>query len=217
MRALTVVKIGGSLVYHENGRALRRLGEEIARLALAHSIVIVPGGGPFADVVREYGQRLGLRDASCHFMAVSSMDQYGYLLREFIPGSRLIELGEEGAGRRLAEPAFSYPVILLCSRFIGRVPPAELPRSWDVTSDSIAAYIAGWLGARLLVLLKSVDVGLEIKEPVVDAFFAKIVPPYLRVWVINGLYPERLTELLETGQTRGSLYPNYVPTTFKNL
>lgn len=207
MRALTVVKIGGSLVYHENGQALRRLGEVIARLSLAHSIVIVPGGGPFADVVREYGRRLGLRDATCHFMALASMDQYGYLLREFIPGSRLIELGEEGAGRQLAEPAFSYPVILLCSRFIGRVPPAELPRSWDVTSDSIAAYIAGWLGARLLVLLKSVDAGLEIKEPVVDAFFAKIVPSYLRVWVINGLYPERLNELLETGSTRGSLYP----------
>lgn len=202
MQALTVVKIGGSLVYHEDGRALRRLGEEIARLSASHSLAIVPGGGPFAEVVREYGQKLGLGESTCHFMALSSMDQYGYLLREFIPGSRLIELGEEGAGSQLVELSSSYPVILLCSRLISRVPPEELPPSWDVTSDSIAAYIARGLGARLLVLLKSVDAGSEIKEPIVDPFFSQAVPPYLRVRIVNGLYPERLTKLLETGQTQ---------------
>lgn len=201
MRALTVVKIGGSLVYHEDGRALRRLGEEIARLTASHSLAIVPGGGPFAEVVREYGQKLGLRESTCHFMALSAMDQYGYLLQEFIPGSRLMELGEEGAGSQLVGLASSSPVILLCSRFISRVPPGELPPSWDVTSDSIAAYLAGRLGARLLVLLKSVDAGSEIKEPIVDSFFSQAVPPYLRVGIVNGLYPERLTKLLETGQT----------------
>ncbi|WP_258359392.1 hypothetical protein [Moorella sulfitireducens (nom. illeg.)] len=206
MRALTVVKIGGSLVYHEGGRVLGRLGKEIARLSMSYSLAIVPGGGPFAEVVREYGQKLGLGESTCHFMALSSMDQYAYLLREFIPGSRLLDLGEERTGSQLIELASSYPVILLCSRLISRVPPEDLPLSWDVTSDSIAAYIARVWKARLLVLLKSVDVVPEIKNTIVDPFFSQAVPPDLRVWIVNGLYPERLAKLLEAGQTEGIYY-----------
>ena len=53
-----------------------------------------------------------------------------------------------------------------------------LPHSWDITSDSIAAFIAGALGASELILLKPVDGPLDA---LVDRGFASTCPPGMRV------------------------------------
>ncbi len=49
-----------------------------------------------------------------------------------------------------------------------------LPHSWDVTSDSIAAWVAARVGARRLVLIKPVA-----GEPgsLVDPFFVRALKP----------------------------------------
>lgn len=204
MDELVVVKIGGSLCRQDGGQGLRRLGTVIGQLARERPLAIVPGGGPFADTVREYGPRLGLDDATCHFMALLAMDQFAHTLRQLIPTSSLIELSGPESRRSILPGA---PAILLSSRYISLVEPAILPQSWAVTADSIAAYLAGLLAASSLILLKSVDVGPELKEPDVDACFRRAIPPQLPVWIINGLHPERLAELMATGHTRGTYLP----------
>ena len=72
-----------------------------------------------------------------------------------------------------------------------------LPSSWDVTSDSIAAWIAAELGIELLVL-KSVDgislkgiiqeqVTIPIENDVVDPFFIPFVLKHrIKTTIING-------------------------------
>ena len=124
-----VVKLGGSLMEHAPDimDILRNSGL---------NITIVPGGGLFADSVR----RLDLDDESSHWMAVLAMEQYGYYLHSL--GLRL----QENPGREKGVH------VLLPYRCLKDEDP--LPHSWDVTSDTIAAWVAEKLECPL-VLLKS--------------------------------------------------------------
>ncbi|MDR3585210.1 MAG: hypothetical protein P4L59_07795, partial [Desulfosporosinus sp.] len=89
-----IIKIGGSLAKQENGKILSKLGKILSDYAGKYPILIVPGGGPFADTVRDYGEKLNLSDPTCHFMALLAMDQLAFLLKEFIPGSCLTDLSD---------------------------------------------------------------------------------------------------------------------------
>jgi aspartokinase-like uncharacterized kinase len=100
----------------------------------------------------------------------------------------------------------------------------RLPASWQVTSDSIAAWVAGQAGAGRLVLVKEVD-GLFAQwpaqgEPIarmtaaelgalrpagVDAYLPTVLADAsFETWVISGRDPRRLTELLERGTSVGT-------------
>jgi aspartokinase-like uncharacterized kinase len=100
----------------------------------------------------------------------------------------------------------------------------ELPASWQVTSDSIAAWVAGQAGADRLVLVKEVD-GLFADwpprgDPIARMTVAELarmrpagvdehLPTVLEgarfeTWLINGRDPRRLTELLDRGTSVGT-------------
>jgi hypothetical protein len=66
----------------------------------------------------------------------------------------------------------------------------ELPHTWAVTSDSLAAYLAGLLGAERLVLVKPKEGGMELT----DSYFARTLPDGLRLDVIGPDQLERLEE-----------------------
>src|SRR5262245_48515417 len=74
-RLLTVVKLGGSYAYSSD---LPGWLQTIA--GSAGTIVLVPGGGPFADVVRAAQPRMGFDDMAAHHMALLAMEQYGRAL-----------------------------------------------------------------------------------------------------------------------------------------
>ena len=142
----TVVKLGGGVLPHAEyfDGALAA----IAAAARERPLLVVPGGGPFADAVREVDRRHRLSDTAAHWMAVLAMDQYAHLVAARLGGAVLVEEPGEiaaalGAGR--------VPV-LAPSRWLRAADP--LPHVWDVTSDSLAAWIAGVVGARRLVLIK---------------------------------------------------------------
>jgi aspartokinase-like uncharacterized kinase len=98
-----------------------------------------------------------------------------------------------------------------------------LPHSWEVTSDSLAAWLAGFAGIKCLILLKDVPGVYAADSPVtpppllaevtrhqlaqfevVDPFFVKTLPGNIQCWIIDGREPERLAELLQTGKTAGT-------------
>ena len=125
--------------------ALGELGER-------HRLLVVPGGAGFADAVRDADRRFGLSAEAAHRMAILGMEQFGWLLSELIPGAeRCADLARVGAGRT---------TVLLPAA----LPLDALPASWQVTSDSIAAWVAGQVGAGRLVLVKEVD-GLFAEWP----------------------------------------------------
>ena len=150
-----VLKVGGSLSRDPD---LPALAAALSDLARDYRLLVVPGGGAFADVVRDHYRRYGLSETTAHRMALLAMDQYGCLLAELAPGSAAVPdldaAGQMAAVGRLA--------ILLPSALLLQADP--LPHSWQVTSDSLAAWIAGRVAAPRLVLLKDVD-GLYARDP----------------------------------------------------
>lgn len=143
---LTVIKVGGALAGAPARLALAC--RHIRDLATLGPVTVVPGGGPFADVVRRVQQTLAASDHAAHWMAILAMDQYAEILVEKIEGA---DLAYDAAGVRRACRAGRVPV-LAPSRWLREADP--LAHSWDVTSDSIAAWIAWQLGARRLLLVK---------------------------------------------------------------
>ena len=209
-----VVKVGGSL-----GRSdgLRALCSELASLGRGRALLVVPGGGAFADAVREYDDRVGLRPEAAHWAAVLGMDAYGTVLADLMAGAGTARSLEEagtiaGSGRT---------AVFLPFAALHKADP--LPRDWSVTSDSIAAWVAAETGARLLVLLKDArgmaaplagspetptgEVGLDVlrRWEGVDGHVAVVLQDQRTpdVWIVDGGRPERLRELLETGRTQG--------------
>lgn len=168
-----VVKVGGGL-FRLSG-ALEAVCGAVAALGRREPLVVVPGGGPFADLVRDVDRKGGLRADTAHWMAILGMDQYAHLLAERIDGAALVE--ESGAiGGALDAGRIA---VLAPSRWLRAADP--LPHGWDATSDSVAAFVAGALDASRLVLVKPADVG----EEGVDPCFQTLVPAGLEVSVVG--------------------------------
>ncbi len=162
----TVVKLGGGLLaYVEHFDAALAT---IAAAARAHRLLIVPGGGPFAATVRAVDGRLALPDDAAHWMAVLAMDQYAHLIAARLAGGVLVAEPCEIAAA-LAE---GHVPVLAPTRWLRDADP--LPHTWDVTGDSIAAWIAGAVGARRLVLIKPPG---ATGSDVMDAYFPRALPP----------------------------------------
>lgn len=140
-----VVKLGGSLA---GSMELKAWLEVLSRDGGGRAVV-VPGGGPFADQVRQAQQDLGFDDATAHHLAILAMEQFGRVLAALSPGLILAD------SRRAIEQALAdgkVPVWLAVPMTLGR---PEIAESWDVTSDSLAAWLAGAIDARRLVLVKA--------------------------------------------------------------
>lgn len=161
---MIVVKVGGSLAAIDG--ALRRAGAAIALAAEQRALVVIPGGGPFADAVRAFADRHPLSDFAAHWMAILGMDQLAFALAEQIPGAQVVD---DLHGVQRAQAAGWIPV-LAPSRWLRAAD--ELPHRWEVTSDSLAAYLAMLLGAERLVLIKPKSGGMEL----VDSYFTKALP-----------------------------------------
>jgi aspartokinase-like uncharacterized kinase len=212
-----VIKVGGSLA--ETPEVLLDVCNKLSELAEKNPITVVPGGGRFADVVRDFDQRFSLLPEVSHQMAILGMDQFGLFLSAITPGSiaarKLDDLEKITAEGKV-------PVFLPFNMMLDEDP---LENSWDVTSDSIAAYVAKRLGAAKLILVTDVD-GIFTEDPKenadaaliqevtaaellkldrrtsVDKFLPKLLlEAGLDCYVVNGNYPARINRILEGRQT----------------
>jgi 5-(aminomethyl)-3-furanmethanol phosphate kinase len=159
--ALIVVKLGGS--YADSPL----LSPWLAAIeAAAGRVVLVPGGGPFADAVRAAQPVMGFGDEAADAMALLAMAQFGLALCDL--RTRLVSAESEGA-IRAALGRGDVPVWAPLAMVRGE---ADLPRSWSVTSDSLALWLAQRLGAGALLLVKRRGDGRE--EGIVDAYFPRL-------------------------------------------
>lgn len=207
-----VIKIGGSLA--EDPERLRTLCTKLSEFAKKYAITVVPGGGKFADVVRDFDKRFTLSSGSAHRMAILGMDQFGLLLSQIIPNSCATYLLNDA--KQLSE--IGVVPIFLPSRLMFKENPLE--NSWIVTSDSIAAYVASRLRAAKVLLVTDVD-GIFTKDPRkhadavlierlsaeellklnkrtnVDSYLPKLLlESQVDCYVVNGNQPERVEAIL---------------------
>jgi hypothetical protein len=212
-----VIKVGGSLA--ETTDALKALGVELCRIAKKYAIVVVPGGGKFADAVRAFDKKFTLPPVVSHRLAILAMDQYGLVLSQLIPESCTIDALKDARRISNAKKVLIFPPSKLMFQ------DDALEASWDVTSDSIAAYIACRLHAERVILVTDVD-GVFTKDPKthadaklinevsveellsrvgrtsVDKFLPKFLSKNrLDCYVVNGKYPERISAVLSGQRT----------------
>lgn len=161
----SVVKVGGSLLSH--GERLRAVLADIA-LGAHGPCIVVPGGGRDADAVRSAQAREGFSDAVAHRRALGAMTVTAGRFRAIEP--RLVPSlapWQDAA----AETALLWDPALLSEGH------PDIPETWDVTSDSLALWLAARIGAPACLLVKSadaspgLDAGALARSGLVDAAF----------------------------------------------
>jgi 5-(aminomethyl)-3-furanmethanol phosphate kinase len=208
----TVVKVGGSLALYPE--KLRALCAKLSEISAKHKLIVVPGGGEFADLVRDLDKQFNLSNEASHRMAILGMDQYGFLLSDLMPCSCVVNQLENV--QKVLDSG-KLPVFLPSNLLLSEDP---LQNSWDVTSDSITVYIAGQLhiskvllvtdvdgvytcdpkkhsDAKLIKRLSAKELLMMNKRTSVDKFLPKLLLQLqIECFVVNGLYPERVEAVL---------------------
>lgn len=141
---MTVAKVGGSLF------DLPDLRPRLTRWldGVGPPVVLVPGGGAAADVIRHLDRVHQLGEEQAHWLALRTLTVNAHFLAGLL-GVPVVPAATEPVA----------PLAVLDPHDFCRgddCRPGALPHCWHVTSDSIAARVAEVSGARL-VLLKSVD------------------------------------------------------------
>jgi hypothetical protein len=199
-----VVKIGGSL--------FPDYAIDLARQLEGTDSLIVLGGGEFANLIRKYDSQINFSQEANHWTAIDCMDIIAKLVNDKVESSRLAytlkevgEISDEG-----------YTPIFVVSDFLREEDPFEC--SWDVTSDSIAAYVAHLLNANLLIVtdvngiytqepkepgstfISKIDATtlLTFQESSIDAMLPTLLLRYgSDCYVVNGKFPERVRSLID--------------------
>ena len=197
-----VVKLGGSLINSAPDIVNKLIEYSESSKNRDIAILIVPGGGIFADSIRTASKQYDIGEVASHWMATLAMEQYGYYLIDKTDSRGVNSIEELPRGVS----------ILLPYRLLKETD--ELAHSWNVTSDTIAAWVASMVGidARLI---KVTDVdGVLVENELVQEIGATDLlnmgttcvdvglPEFIRTrnmdcMVVNGHYPERIVAAVE--------------------
>ena len=208
--SMSVVKLGGSL-FKEGRSILRFLRDFAAEQGL--SIVVVPGGGPFADFIRKISSSAGISEESSHWMSILAMHQYAFFLTDGVKVPLVERLEEISHTERITEKASEGTCFVFLPFNLLREED-ELKHSWDVSSDTIAAFVAKKLGERKIIKITDVDGIYDDKGRIIQKIHARDMikrgflgcvdaelPRFLaenkmRCIIVNGKRRERLEKVL---------------------
>lgn len=194
-----VVKLGGSLA--ESGR-LQGMLDIVASARVP--VVIVPGGGEFADAVRRAQADFGFCDRIAHRMALLAMHQSALMMSAL--QARLAP-AETLAQMRRALAAAQIPV-WLPYKMAAR--DQRIPADWSATSDALAARLTERLRCKRVVLVKSCAVKTTAplatlqRAGIVDAVFPAIVERAQLDWRVLGSGQEEDLAALINAQPAGA-------------
>ena len=170
---MIVLKIGGSMF------ASPHLKPWLSLLAKQNkqTIIIVPGGGPFADQVRLADQQWGLPSDCSHTMAVLGMQQYAYMLQGLESNLQLIHSCQELMQQTPTHQTFIW------APYTDVNTASEISKSWESTSDTIALWLAIKLNTPYLCLIKSAGVDQQsindlTRSKIIDKNFQTLLSNY---------------------------------------
>jgi aspartokinase-like uncharacterized kinase len=182
---MIVVKLGGSLAESD---ALIKCLNSVEQNYPHGEVVIVPGGGAFADQVRLAQQHWQFDDQTAHRMAILAMQQMALLFKglksQFAIAGSLTDIHQQ----------LNLQKIVIWSPDIIELDNAGIQATWNITSDSLAAWLAEILSVRELILVKSaiIDSGLSLQElaerNIVDSAFCDFVArSSFKVSIVNAI------------------------------
>ena len=199
-----VVKIGGSL--------FPDYAIELAEQLNNTNSLIILGGGEFANLIRKYDSTQNFSSEVTHFTAIDCMDIIAKLVNDKVDSTKLAfsideinEISDEG-----------FTPIFVVSDFLKKEDPFEC--SWDVTSDSIAAYVAHIFNANLFIVtnvngiytqepkepgstfISKIDATklLTFQESSIDVMLPSLLLKFgTNCYVVNGKFPDRVLSLID--------------------
>lgn len=201
-----VLKLGGSLI-DGSVELINAISDHFAGTEGNTQVIIVPGGGIFADNIRRISGEYSIAEKAAHWMAIAAMEQYAHLLED-MTGIPTIEDTNN---------VHETVSILLPYRLLKDTD--ELPHSWDVTSDTIAAWVAQRMNARLV---KATDVnGIfndgkmieeispreleQMGETCADRMLPTMLIKYgMECVIVNGDHPERVVAAIDGKKVIGT-------------
>ena len=204
----TVYKIGGSLLRLPD--LFQRLRGLLGQAAYP---VVFPGGGAAADAVRDWHDRFSLDEPAAHALAMQSLSLTARLLEQLLPEARLCI---RPADVNAAWEDDDIPVIDPSPWFAqspgwftepAKLATGLLPKSWNVTSDTLAACAAVDLSAQELILVKSVapppdgSLSTAADSGLVDLFCPQVADQLPVVRWVNLSDPERPVTTLSKAQS----------------
>jgi aspartokinase-like uncharacterized kinase len=196
---VTIVKLGGSLAHTQRCAAWLDV-----LAAWGGPLILVPGGGPFADGVRAAQAAMRFDDAAAHRMALLAMEQFGIALAAH---AKVFVLANSCEEMNSAVRAKKIPVWLPASMVLAA---SEVPEAWDMTSDSLAAWLAGVVGAHRLLLIKSRDMAAPVSandlaaDKVVDPLFTRFAArSHAEVWLAGPASLKSAARILQCGGMPG--------------
>lgn len=174
--------------------------------------LIVLGGGEFANLIRKYDSEINFSQETNHWTAIDCMDIIAKLVNDKVESTKLVYSIDDA----IAISDEGFTPIFVVSKFLREDDPFEC--SWDVTSDSIAAYVAHSLNAKLLIVTNVNGIYTQEPKESGSTFISKIdaktmlnfpessidvmLPTLLlkfgtNCYVVNGKYPERVLSLID--------------------
>jgi aspartokinase-like uncharacterized kinase len=214
-----IIKLGGSL--QEKGREIIRFLSDYAEKK-AHTFIMIPGGGHFVKRIKELFEQKAISDDAAHWMAVLGMQQYGFFLADG-SGIEIVESEEELSNA--GHICIVLPYNLLKADDV-------LPHTWDVTSDTIAAFIAHKLGEKSFIKLTDVDGLMDDEGILIEQIHAEEMahtgcvdaelPGFLMrnkmsCVIVNGNFPERIIAVIEGKETVCTKLVSYLDDNFIKL
>ena len=215
-----VIKLGGSLFPDNAIKLCEAIKDLNNSIPIPIKILIVCGGGIFANKIRDYDKNLQFSNTANHKSAILCMDIIGTLLADKVDGFEAVKSIENAKividqGRI---PVFIPSDIMECQD--------PLEHSWRVSSDSISLYLSNLLKAKLLIatdvdgiythdpsqdgakLIKIIGAKklLNFGETSVDEFLPELLIRYKsNCYVVNGKYPDRVISIIEGRSSKYTL------------
>ena len=189
MRDTILFKIGGSVL--ENKNLLESTISQITPLheeSAVKRIVIIPGGGSYANLIREIYKIADIGDELAHWMAIYTLNFNGKRLSRLYPNFKLIE--------EINDILHSSRIICIFLPFRYLEKTDELPHNWNVTSDSIALFIAYKLGLKEVFLVKDIDGIMDSDNSLIKHASTKKLRE-LKIRKIPGIIDDNFSELKE--------------------
>jgi aspartokinase-like uncharacterized kinase len=189
-----IVKLGGSLSHDPR---LPRWLQMLAEVG-GGRVLVVPGGAAFADAVRSAQSQWHFDDLTAHNMAVLAMAQTAHLLHALEP--RLVFVSDESEILRAlhaGQTALWMPPLMLL-----RDAP-DMLTSWDVTSDSLALWLARRQNAERLVVVKACTVPADLT--LADLTERGTVDARFHQWASEAAFPIEVVECDEINRVRNDL------------
>ena len=191
-----VLKIGGSLL------TANRLKKTLSTITQCkhRKLIIVPGGSIFAQHIRNTQQQWKFNNNAAHKMALLAMEQYAYLMQSYAPP---LQTTDTINGIKSIIKAQKIP-LWLPSKMSNKA--TDIPCNWQISSDSLALWLAKRLHAKHMILIKSLDnQGMNARQlaskGIIDRAFPELmIGAKTHIWWVGPNSLNKLQTLLQHAQ-----------------